>query len=167
MKTSKIIILSIFATIIIWITILFFTANAKIKHLKESVFEQTNKEIKIDKGETLKLDNFSVILLSGKGEIIAEQSDHNSFQYFSENENKPEVKNDTLFFDVNGKNKYIYAKNLRSVLISEKVKLVLTDFQSDTFNIKSSDKSHTEINGLSIKTLNIFTQNNSSVELYN
>jgi len=168
MKTSKIIILSIFATIIIWITILFFTATSKIKYLlKENGFEQTNKKIEVDKGETLKLDNFSVIVLSGKGEITAEQSDHNSFQYFSENGNKPEVKNDTLFFDVDGKNKYIYAKNLRTVLISEKVKFDLIDFQSDTFNIKTSDKSHTEINGLRVKTLNIFTKNNSSVELYN
>ncbi|NOZ34125.1 MAG: hypothetical protein GXO80_02370 [Chlorobi bacterium] len=167
MKTSKIILISILGSLIIWITAVFFTATAKIKHLlKENGFEQTEKVKKVDNGKTLKLENFSIISVAGKGELTIQQSNENSFQYFSDKENKPEVKNDTLFFVSEGNDNFINAENLKTVLLSDKVNVEIIDIKTDTFNIKTSDKSKAEINNLKTNVLNIFSTGKSSAELY-
>ena len=167
MKTSKIILISILATIIIWITAVFFTATSKIKQLlKETGFEQTDTVNTVNKGKTFKLENFSVAVVSGKGKITIEQSDKNSFQCFSDNQILPEIKNDTLFLPADNDDNYVNAVKLNTVILTDKVKADISDFKTDTFNIQTSEKSEANLNDLKIKVLNILTEGKSSVKLY-
>ena len=167
MKTSKIILISILATIIIWITAVFFTATSKIKQLlKENGFEQTDTVNKVNKGKTFKLENFSVAVVSGNGKITVEQSENNSFQCFSDNQILPEIKNDTLFLPADNNDNYINAVKLNTVILTDKVKADISDFKTDTFNIQTREKSEANLNDLKIKVLNILTEGKSSVKLY-
>ncbi len=167
MKTSKIILLSIFGSILIWITAVFFTATSKIKTLlKENGFEQTENTNKVNKGKTIKLTNFTTAVVSGKGEITISQSDNNSFQCFSDSQVLPEIKNDTLFVPADGHDNYINAVNLKTIILNDKVKADISDIKSDTFNIQTRKKSEASLNNLNIKVLNILTEGKSSVELY-
>ncbi len=167
MKTSKIILISILATIIIWITAVFFTATSKIKQLlKENGFEQTNTVNKVNKGKTFKLENFSVVVVSGKGEITVTQSENNSFQCFSDNQILPEIKNDTLFLPADNNDNYVNAVNLKTIILKEKVKADIVNIKTDTFNIQTTEQSEATLNDINIKVLNILAEGKSSVELY-
>jgi len=167
MKTSKIILISILATIIIWITAVFFTATSKIKQLlKENGFEQTNTVNKVNKGKTFKLENFSVVVVSGKGNITVEQSENNSFQCFSDNQILPEIKNDTLFLPADNNDNYVNAVNLKTIILKEKVKADIVNIKTDTFNIQTTEQSEATLNDINIKVLNILAEGKSSVELY-
>ncbi|MCF6183452.1 MAG: hypothetical protein L3J56_02295 [Bacteroidales bacterium] len=167
MKTSKIILISIFASILIWITAVFLTATTKIKKLlKENGFEQRENPQKVDRGKTLKLENFSVISVSGKGELTIEQADENSFQYFSEEQIPPKIKNDTLFLSANKNGNYINTANLKTIILKDKVEVYINDIKADTLNIRSIEKTETTINNLSIKVLNILMKDKSSIKLF-
>jgi len=167
MKTSKIILISILATIIIWITAVFFTATSKIKQLlKENGFEQTNTVNNVNKGKTFKLENFSVVVVSGKGEITVTQSENNSFQCFSDNQILPEIKNDTLFLPADNNDNYVNAVNLKTIILKEKVKADIVNIKTDTFNIQTTEQSEATLNDINIKVLNILAEGKSSVELY-
>ncbi len=167
MKTSKIILISILATIIIWITAVFFTATSKIKQLlKENGFEQTNTVNNVNKGKTFKLENFSVVVVSGKGNITVEQSENNSFQCFSDNQILPEIKNDTLFLPADNNDNYVNAVNLKTIILKEKVKADIVNIKTDTFNIQTTEQSEATLNDINIKVLNILAEGKSSVELY-
>jgi len=167
MKTSKKILIGIFASIIIWITAAFFTATSKIKTLlKETGFEQTNNRNKVDKGKTIQLTNFSTVVVSGKGEIAITQSDNNSFQCFSDNQILPEIKNDTLFLPADNNDNYVTAVSLKTIILKDKVKADINNIKTDTLNIRTDKKTKATINDLNIKVLNILTEGKSSIELY-
>ncbi len=167
MKTSKIILISIFASILIWITAFFLTATAKIKELlKENGFEQTENLQKADKGKTLKLESFSVISVSGNGKLTIEQADENSFQYFSEKQILPKIKNDTLYLSANKTSNYLNVANLKTIILNNKVEAYINDIKTDTLNIRSTGKTEATVNNLNIKVLNILTKDKSSVKLF-
>lgn len=167
MKTSKKILIGIFASIIIWITAVLSTTTSKVKHLlNENGFEQTVKEANIDKGKTPKLENFTVIVASGKGNVTIEQSENNSFQYFSDKQMLPEIKNDTLFFRADNYDNFIYALNLKTIVLNEKVTAEIYGIKTDTLNIQTLEKTKVIINDLNVKTLNILAKGKSLIELY-
>lgn len=167
MKTSKKILIGIFASIIIWITAVFFTATSKIKHLlNENGFEQTERANKVNKSKTIKLENFTVVVVSGKGHITIEQSENNSFQCFSEEQILPEIKNDTLFLPADNNDNYVHAVSLKTIILNDKVKADINDIKTDTLNIRTDEKTKATINDLNIKVLNILSEGKSSIELY-
>ncbi len=166
-KISKIILLSIIALILAIITISVFTAVSEVKKfMNQNGFEQSRNENKTDKGETITLKKFSTIVLSGKGKISIEQSDKNNFQYFSDKQNFPEIKNDTLFLTSDDNNDYINVVNLKTIILNKNIKAEISDLKTDTLNVKTNDNSEIKIAGINLQVLNIFSKANSSIELY-
>lgn len=166
-KISSIILISITLLILTIITTGVFVAISEAKKvLNQNGIEINNQKTKIDKGKTFNLENFSVVVVSGKGKISLEQSENNSFQCFSDNQILPEIKNDTLFLPADKDDNYVYTVNLKTVILTDKVKADISGFKTDTFNIQTSEKSEADLNNLKIKVLNILTEGKSSVELY-
>ncbi len=166
-KISSIILISIALLILTIITSGVFVAISEAKKiLSQNGIDINKQKTKINKGKTFKLENFSVVVITGKGEITIEQSENNSFQCFSENQILPEIKNDTLFLPADHNNNYINAVNINTVILTDKVKADISDFKTDTFNIKTSEKSEADLNNLKIKVLNVLTEDKSSVEMY-
>ena len=166
-KISSIILISILALNLIIITGGVFVAIKEAKKImSENGFEQTNTVNKVNKGKTFKLENFSVVVVSGKGNITVEQSENNSFQCFSDNQILPEIKNDTLFLPADNDDNYVNAVNLKTIILKEKVKADIVNIKTDTFNIQTTEQSEATLNDLNIKVLNILAEDKSSVELY-
>ncbi len=167
MKKSNIILVSIFVSILIWITVSVLTAVTKMKHiLKEQNIEQPAAENNKDDGITVNLDSFSVIVASGKGEVAVEQSDKNTFQYFSADSNTLTFKNDTLFLNIKDKENYITAEGLKTIILTDSVNLEISELETDTVNIKTDGNSNVFIYGLKTNVLNIKTSESSSAKLY-
>lgn len=167
MKTSNIILLVVFASILIWIFIAFMTAKAKMNEFIEQHPELVKENSKETKRKTVQLDAFHTIIVNGEGDLFVEQSKGYSFDQFIDENNSAEVRNDTLFINVIGKTCKLNVNKIRNVLTKDEVWVKISDLETDTFNIFTTNDSQLEINDLKVKFLRLTTENNSDVELRN
>ena len=166
-KISSIILISIILLILtIFTTGVFVAISEAKKILNQNGIEVNKQKTEVDKGKTIKLNDFSTVVLTGKGKITIEQADKNSFQYFSDKQKLPEIKNDTLFLSADNNDNYVNAVRLNTVILKDKVKADISDIKTDTFSIQTSEKSEVDLNNLKIKVLNVLTKDKSSVEIY-
>ncbi len=166
-KISSIILISFTVLFLALITSAVFTAVSAAKSFfEENGMVPENRIHKSDTGTITELDNFSVISVSGKGELTIEQSDKNSFQYFSNNQALPTVKNDTLFFENTRRDNYINVSDLKTIVVKHNINLDLIDIKTDTLNIKANNNAQITIQDLTVQNLNILLNNNSKTELY-
>ncbi|NPA67275.1 MAG: hypothetical protein GXO50_01570 [Chlorobi bacterium] len=171
MKTSKIILLSIIAfSVILTVTEFLIVVNKAEKFIKESTEDAKNENKQTEKisrnGKTIKLENFSVINISGEGSLAVIQSENNFFQYFSDEAPLPEIKNDTIFITCKTQENFLYAKTPNTVIVSRNTEVNLDDISTNTLNIKTSGKAKLSADDLKIKNLNILAENSSSIEIY-
>ena len=167
MKTSNIILLAVFASLLIWILVAFVTAKAKIEGFIEQhpeIIKESKKEVK---RETIELDVFHTIVVNGEGDLYVEQSEAYTFDQYIDEENIAEVKNDTLFINVLGNECRLSVNDLQNVLTKDEVWVEISDLETDTFNIFTTNDSHLEVNNLRVKFLKLISEDKSKVELKN
>ncbi len=169
MKTSKIILLGIFGSIIVWNTAAFFTAHSRmLSFLNEVGVKPENEVIKkgnSDNGKTIKLGDFSVVIISGNGTVTIESGEDNSFQYFSDKAELPEIKSDTLYLKVKDRHNFIFARRLNSIIVKDYANVKVSDIKTDRLGIKTSEKASLKLKDARLSVLNILTEDASSVEL--
>jgi hypothetical protein len=164
MKTSNIILLSAFAAIIIWIVVALFTAKAMMnKLLKE------NPELVVNNSDgsnhkTVQLQPFHTIVINGKGHIEIKKSEGWSFDQMINDQNKIELKNDTLFMNVTGNDCNLNVNTIKNIILKDSVWVEISDFETDSFTIFSSNSSHLEINDLKIRYIGLKSMDHSKVE---
>ena len=166
MKTSNIILLVVFASILIWILAAFMTAKSKMKEIIEQHPEIIKENTDDLKRITTLLEAFNTIVVSGKGNLYIEQSDKNSFDQIIDENNELKVKNDTLFIKVAGHKCYLNVTTLNSVHTKDKVWVEISDIETDSLSISTNDNSGVEINDLSSSLLLIKAFDKSKIKLY-
>lgn len=167
MKTSNIILLAVLASLMIWILAAFVTAKAKIEGFIEQhpeIIKESKKEVK---RETIELDVFHTIVVNGEGDLYVEQSEAYTFDQYIDGENIAEVKNDTLFINVIGQKCKLKVNEIHNVRTKDKVWVEISDLETDTFNIFTTNDSHLEVNNLKVKFLKLISEDKSKVELRN
>ncbi len=167
MKTSNIILLVVFASILIWIFIAFMTAKAKINEFIEQHPELVKENIKEAERETVQLEAFHTIVVNGEGDLFVEQSEGYTFDQYIDENNTAEVRSDTLFIKVYGKKCKLNVNKINNVFTKDEVWVKISDLETDTFNIFTANDSQLEIKDLKVKFLSLVTEDNSEVELRN
>jgi hypothetical protein len=167
MKTSNIILLAVFASIIIWIFAAFFTAKAKIKEVLNDHPEliKSNEEKELERKVAV-LEPFNTMVVKGNGDLYVEKSEGYSFDQVINDVNKAEVKNDTLFIHVDGKDCTLNLNTVKNINTKEEVKVEITDLESDTINIFTEGKSRIKVKSLKANFFKLVTQDNSKARLY-
>jgi hypothetical protein len=164
MKTSNIILLSAFASIIIWILVAMFTAKAKMKEIiKEHPEYIIQNSADVNK-KTVQLEPFSTIVVSGGGHLQIQKSDGWSFNQMIDEENKINLKNDTLFISISSGNCNLNVNKIRHLLLKDSVWVELSDFETDSFNIFTANDSHLEVDALKIRYIGLKSQDHSKIE---
>lgn len=167
MKTSNIILSAVFASILIWIFAAFITAKAKITEFIEQHPEIVKEKKEDIKRETVQLEAFHTIIVKGEGDLFVEQSESCSFDQFIDENNTAEVRNDTLFINVIGQKCRLNVSEISNVLTKDKVWVEISNLETDTFKIFTTNDSHLKINDLKVKFLSLTSEDNSKVELQN
>ena len=169
MKTSNIILTAIFASILVWILVAFFTVKAKL-----SDFVGDNNTIEVFSGdkendETLKLENFSGISVEGTGWVSLTQSSENKLSHYIKDDCEVEVRDNVLHIKINNTKNgvVIHASNVNKILTQEKISLTIYDVKTDTLKVNTKDKSELNVKGLSANFLKLKSENNSKVHLHN
>jgi len=165
MKTSNIILLAIFATILIWITAGFVTAKNKIKEFVNDHPEAVIQKDVDKERETIKLESFKTVVLNGKGEINIEQANENSFDQLVDDTNTAEVKNDTLYINISGKECNLNVENITSIQTNESTRVDIYDLKADSFNVYTSEVSRVKMKGLNSSLLIIDANGKSKIIL--
>ncbi len=167
MKTSNIILSAVFASILIWVFVAFITAKAKITEFIEQHPEIVKEKKEDIKRETVQLEVFHTIVVKGEGDLFVEQSEGYTFNQFIDENNTAEVRNDTLFINVTGKKCRLNVNEISNVLTKDEVWVEISDLETDTFKIFTTNDSHLKINDLKVKFLSLTSEKNSKVELRN
>jgi hypothetical protein len=164
MKTSNIILLSAFASIIIWIVAALFTAKAKMNEILKEHPEFIVKDSNEKNLKTVQLESFHTIVVNGGGHLQIEKSEGWSFDQRLDANNKIEMKNDTLFVTVSGSDCNLNINQLKNIVLNDSVWVELSDFETDSFTIFSRNESRLEINDVKVKYIGLKSFDHSKIE---
>ena len=174
MKTSNIILLAIFASILIWVLAVFMTAKAKMHELTDNLPEKEKNEVikKITNRTSwnvIGLDEFDAIHVIGNGSVIIYKSDKNELSEKLKNDCSVEVKDRILYLNLK-KGKYAVSLGvikINKLLFGEKTNSTISYLGSDTLTVLAKDKAKVRLVGIMLNLINLEAKNNSDVSLEN
>lgn len=167
MKTSNIILLAIFATVLIWLTAGFITAKNKIKTFVDEHPEIIVQNDKEEERETIDLNPFQMLIVNGNGQVNIRKAKNYSFDQTVDGENKAEVKNDTLFIDLSGQECNLNVKTFNGIQINQSANVKIFDLEVDSFEIIANDASRLKMKDFTGSSLTVNANDKSKVRLRN
>ena len=165
MKTSNIILLAVFGSILIWILAAFMTAKSKMNEIIEQHPEFIQKDNKDIKGEIFQLELFNTIVANGKGKLNVNQSDVNTIEQIPGENIKTVVINDTLFIELQSGVSNLNVLSIKNVVTKDYVRIELNNIKSESFNLSGFDNSRVDVNDLKTLSLSIKANDNSKIIL--
>jgi len=169
MKTSNIILLAIFASILVWIFAFFMTAKAKMHELTDNLPEKEKKEtIKKAVTNTLKLADFHTIKIKGNGNIGIIQFKENNASMAEFDDTSLKVEDNILYVNLkNYKRIILRAKNIKNILIEGEASLNINKLLTDTLKINTKDDAEINVQSLNANIVKLKSENNSEVHFLN
>jgi hypothetical protein len=164
MKSSNIILLSAFASIVIWILAAMFTAKAKMKAVLKEHPELFDNKMHQGNHKTVQLEPFHTLVINGGGRIEIEESEGWSFDQILDDKNTMELRNDTLFMNVTGKGCNLNVNDLKNIVLKDSVWVEISDIETDSFNIFANHQTNLEIEKIKVKYIGIKSFDHSRIE---
>ncbi len=175
MKTSNIIVLSVFLSIMIGTTLLVFVSlseagygltssdkeNFMVYNKKSQSFSLLT-DVKPDKKETLQ--DFKTLIIKGKGTIKLTNKDNENYIY-KHQANTLTQKQDTLIINLKTPFVTLNYTDIKDIVISDSVYVNCDVLTGDVVNISATDKSILRIKNLDLNKVNIKAMLNSRVKI--
>lgn len=176
MKTSNLIILSTIT--LIFLTSIWILADAKSEFEKMLSADELNIE-------TINLNNFSTIIAEEDAKVYLIKGDENLFLKYNNQDYNYRTSNDTLFIAGDVKMN-IHFKTLINIVVKDNAYLNIEDYKSDYMNVSVKDEaqlhsrnielgkldlmcynlSQTDFRDSNVDTVNILSNNESTVTVY-
>ncbi len=175
MKTSNIIVLSVFLSIMIGTTLLVFVSlseagygltssdkeNFMVYNKKSQSFSLLT-DVKPDKKETLQ--DFKTLIIKGKGTIKLTNKDNENYIY-KHKANTLTQKQDTLIINLKTPFVTLNYTDIKDIVISDSVYVNCDVLTGDVVNISATDKSILRIKKLDLNKVNIKAMLHSRVKI--
>ncbi len=159
MKTSNIILLSIFLSVIIGGTSVLFLGIYEAKAMRNTEEIEYHKIENLSKKKTL--ESFKVLVVKGEGIL---DLNHDTIENYlsSRYEITSKQKQDTLFIDMTNHCSLHY-NNLQSILIMGNISANAREIEADSLHINIQGNSKFNINNLIVKYLELESYANSQI----
>lgn len=169
MKTSNIILLAIFASILIWVFAVFMTAKAKMHELTDNLPENEKNEI-IEKStnNAIKLADFHTIKIFGNGNIGIMQFTENNASMVELDDTSLKVEDGILYVNLeNDKRIILRAKSIKNILIEDDASLNISTLKADTLMVNTKNYSKINVQSLNANVIKLKSENKSKVNFIN
>jgi len=169
MKTSNIILLAIFASILIWIFAAFFTVKNKMQEFTGHLHKNEKKEIIRNLAENVTgLADFNTIKVDGNGIIGIMQFSENNISMSNNEDVQIKVEDNILYVSLeNDKRIILRAKNIKNILVKDNASINIHNLSTDTLKLNSKDKSEINVQSLGANFIKLKSENNSEVHFQN
>lgn len=161
MKTSNIILLSIFLSIIIGITALFFVGMYEVNNYKGN--NADSNQSYVAKIEKKSVDAFNTLIVSGNG-VLKLGQDANENYIESNSKNIINSQGDTLKIIIDTKCKLKFTK-FKNIILEGNVFAKAEDIANDSLKISASENSRLQVQNISASSLAINMFGNANVNI--
>lgn len=169
MKTSNIILLAIFASILVWILATFLTIKNKMHEFTEDLTQTETQEVIKDLSDgATKLEDFNTIKVEGNGGIEIMQFPENNISMSEHEDLEMRVEDNILYINLkNDKRIMLRAKNLKNILIKDRVNVDIQNLSADTLAINTKDNAEISVQNLEVNFIKLKSEDNSEVYFRN
>lgn len=169
MKTSNIILLAIFASILVWILATFLTIKNKMHEFTEDLTQTETQEVIKDLSDgATKLEDFNTIKVEGNGSIEIMQFPENNISMSEHEDLEMRVEDNILYINLkNDKRIMLRAKNLKNILIKDRVNVDIQNLSADTLAINTKDNAEISVQNLEVNFIKLKSEDNSEVYFRN